>query len=172
MKILICFGKLLLDNSKGKPKKAATNQKLKFAYKPNPQREIPAVSSNSLPVSSSSSSPAAGVNGLMELPRASAPAKCMVCTGCLVKDPCQECSLCLKGSSDCLRRRCKEKMRFYNEQQRLRKELAKRQLAAMESGSSPGRRGSWLLYHPREVLRKMFLNPVREAMVLEVKILL
>ena len=42
----------------------------------------------------------------------------------------------------------------------------------MESGSSPGRRGSWLLYHPREVLRKMFLNPVREAMVLEVKILL
>ena len=96
----------------------------------------------------------------------------MVCTGCLVKEPCQECSLCLKGSSDCLRRRCKEKMRFYNEQQRLRKELAKRQLAAMESGSSPGRRGSWHLYHPREVLRKMFLNPVREAMVLEVKILL
>ena len=111
------------------------------AHKQNPQSEIPAVGTNSLPVSSSpvpvskssSSSPAP-----MEMPRASAPARCLVCTGCLVKEACQECSLCLKGSSDCLRRRCKEKMRFYNEQQRLRKELAKKQLDSDLSDSSPG----------------------------------
>ena len=117
-----------------------------------PQSEGSAVSSSSLPVSNSSvpvsnlvpvsnssSSPAAGV---MEMPRASAPPKCQACTGCLLKEPCQECSMCLKGSTDCLRRRCKEKMRFYNEQQRLRKELARRQLAALNdsdsSDSSPG----------------------------------
>ena len=124
----------------------------------NPQSEGSAVSSSSLPVSSSpvpvsnSSSPAAGVNMLMEMPRASAPPKCQACTGCLLKDPCQECSMCLKGSSDCLRRRCKEKMRFYNEQQRLRKELARRQLAQLDSDSSDSSAGWTLAFfsHPRE----------------------
>ena len=58
----------------------------------------------------------------------------------------QECSMCLKGSSDCLKRRCKEKMRFYNEQQKLRKMQALKQLAELEgsesySCASPG---TWL----------------------------
>ena len=108
----------------------------------NPQSEGPPISSSSLPVSNSSvpvsSSPVGANKPVMEIPRGSAPPKCHACVGCLLKEPCQECSMCLKGSTDCLRRRCKEKMRFYNEQQRLRKELAKKQLDSDLSDSSPG----------------------------------